>query len=101
MHAHGAMVGTMIGQAATVGLRRIARAPTLSGVLADFLQQILEVDRSRSADGNVKGQTVRAVKTSDGGPIALGPGMATLRRILVCDSKIPSLTERYMSKGRS
>ena len=62
MHAHGTMVETMIGHAATAGLGRTARAPTLSGVLADFLQQILEVDRGRSGDGKAKGQGVRAVK---------------------------------------
>ena len=62
MHAHGTMVGTMIGHAATAGLQRTGRAPTLSGVLADFLQQILEVDRGRSGDGKAKGQTVLAVK---------------------------------------
>ena len=62
MHAHGTMVGTMIGHAATTGLQRTGRVPTLSGVLADFLQQILEVDRGRSGDGKAKGQAVRAVK---------------------------------------
>ena len=62
MHAHDTMVGTMIGHAATTGLRRTARAPMLSGVLADFLQQILEIDRSRSGDGNVKELLVRTAQ---------------------------------------
>ncbi len=65
MHAHGTMVGTMIGHAATAGLQRTGRVPTLSGVLADFLQQILEVDRGRSGDGKAKGQAVKRLMEID------------------------------------
>ena len=50
MHTHGAMISSIIGSTPTMGSRRAARAPMLSGVLADFLQQIIEVDRMGSAD---------------------------------------------------
>ena len=52
MRAHGAMVGNLIGNAPMVGSRRAARAPVLSGVLADFLQQIVEVDRITLGHGD-------------------------------------------------
>ena len=50
MHAHGAMISSIIGNTPMTGSRRAARTPMLSGVLADFLQQIIEVDRMRPAD---------------------------------------------------
>ena len=50
MHTHGAMISAIIGRTPTVGSHRAARTPMLSGVLADFLQQIIEVDRMGSAD---------------------------------------------------
>ena len=46
MHAHSAVVSAMIGSAPMTGLRPSARTPMLSGVLADFLQQLIEIDRS-------------------------------------------------------
>ncbi len=45
MHAHGVVVSALIAGAAGAGLHPAARAPTLSGVVADFLEQLLEVDR--------------------------------------------------------
>ena len=50
MHAHGAMISAIIASTPTIGSHRAARTPMLSGVLADFLQQIIEVDRMGSAD---------------------------------------------------
>ena len=50
MHTHGAMISAIIGNTPTVGSHRAARTPMLSGVLADFLQQIIEADRMGSAD---------------------------------------------------
>ena len=45
MHAHSVVVGALIGSAPMAGLRPAARTPTLSGVLADFLEQLIEIDR--------------------------------------------------------
>ena len=50
MRAHGAMVSGIIGNTPTVGARHGARTPMLPGVLADFLQQMIEVDRMGSTD---------------------------------------------------
>ena len=45
MHAHSAVVSAMIGNAPLAGLRPSERTAMLSGVLADFLIQLIEVDR--------------------------------------------------------
>ena len=44
MHAHTAVVSALIASAPRAGLRPAARTPTLSGVLADFLEQLIEID---------------------------------------------------------
>ena len=44
MHAHSVVVSALIASAPTGGLRPAARTPMLSGVLADFLEQLIEVD---------------------------------------------------------
>lgn len=46
MHAHSAIVSAMIGNAAMAGIEPTpaARSPMLSGVLADFLRQLIEID---------------------------------------------------------
>ena len=43
MHAHSVVVSAMIGSAPMTGLRPAAGTPMLSGVLADFLQQLIEL----------------------------------------------------------
>ena len=45
MHAHRVVVGALIGSASMAGLRPAARTPMLSGVLADFLEQLIDIDR--------------------------------------------------------
>lgn len=45
MHAHSAVVSAMIGNAPLAGLQPSERTPMLSGVLADFLRQLIEMDR--------------------------------------------------------
>ena len=45
MHAHSVVVSALIESAAMTGLRPAARTPMLSGVLADFLEQLIEIDR--------------------------------------------------------
>ena len=44
MHAHSVVVSTLIESAATAGIRPPARTPMLSGVMADFLEQLIEID---------------------------------------------------------
>ena len=46
MHAHSVVVSALIESAAMTGLRPAARTPMLSGVLADFLEQLIELDQS-------------------------------------------------------
>jgi len=49
MHAHQVVVGALIRDASRAGLTRSAPLPTLSGILADFLQNLIEItDESRS-----------------------------------------------------
>ena len=45
MRAHGALVGALIARASTAGLPHRAPAPMLSGVTADFLEQLHGIDR--------------------------------------------------------
>lgn len=45
MHAHSVVVSALIGSAPTAGLRPAARTSMLSGVLADFLEQLIAIDR--------------------------------------------------------
>lgn len=45
MHAHSAVVSAVLGNAPMAGLRPAARTSLLSGVLSDFLQQLIELDR--------------------------------------------------------
>ena len=47
MHAHSVVVSALIGSAPTAGLRPATRTPMLSGVLADFLEQLIEIDLPR------------------------------------------------------
>ena len=44
MHAHSVVVSALIESASMTGLRPAARTPMLSGVLADFLEQLIELD---------------------------------------------------------
>ena len=53
MHAHSVVVSATIGSAPMAGLRPVTGTPMLSGVLADFLQQLMEIDRPRIEIGRV------------------------------------------------
>lgn len=46
MHAHSVVVNALIGNAPHAGLHPPNRTPALSGVLADFLSQLIEIDRA-------------------------------------------------------
>ncbi len=43
MHAHRVVVSSLIGRASRAGLRRDAPLPMLSGVLTDFLEQLIDL----------------------------------------------------------
>ncbi len=45
MHAHSVVVSALIESATMTGIRPTARTPLLSGVLADFLEQLIEIDQ--------------------------------------------------------
>lgn len=47
LHAHHALVGGIIRNTPMAGRHQSAATPVLTGVLADFLQQIIEIDRTR------------------------------------------------------
>ncbi len=54
MHAHSAVVSSLISGASLAGLRPATRTATLSGVLADFLEQLIGIDQGhvpRQRDG--------------------------------------------------
>ena len=47
MHSHQVVVSALFQNATTAGLRPAAGTPMLSGVLADFLQQLIAIDPTR------------------------------------------------------
>lgn len=60
MHAHRVIASAMIGNAAMAGLRPIS-TPMLSGVLADFLQQLIEIVPSSSSQRDLGTQIEKAI----------------------------------------
>ncbi len=55
MHAHSMVVRSLIGQASHAGIRRQVEVPLLSGVLADFLENLIDLPSSRSQYGELVG----------------------------------------------
>ena len=51
MHSHQVVVSALVQNAATAGLRPDTRTPVLSGVLADFLQELILVSASANRRG--------------------------------------------------
>lgn len=49
MHAHSVVVSSLIDRATMSGIRPAAQLPMLSGVLADFLEQLIELEPRRSS----------------------------------------------------
>ena len=45
MHSHGAVVSGVLDSAPMAGFQSVSRAPLLSGILADFLRQLITLDR--------------------------------------------------------
>ena len=54
MHAHNVIVSALIANAATGGIRPVANIPMLSGVVADFLQQLVNVGLSKISSQTTK-----------------------------------------------
>ena len=44
MHAHRVVVSTLVERAAMAGLRSAPRTPMMSGILADFLEELIDID---------------------------------------------------------
>ena len=65
MHAHSVVVSALIGRAPMAGLRPAARTPVLSGIMADFLEQLIELGhargRRRKPERGLSGQIEDAV----------------------------------------
>ncbi len=64
MRAHNVVVGALIASAPTAGLRPVTRTPTLSGVLADFLEQLIEIDRIGPANRKAKEDIGRNIENA-------------------------------------
>lgn len=78
MHAHRVVVRALIESAATSGLRPTARTPALSGVMADFLEQLLEIDRPSNPGANGRSDLVRGIETAIlGGSVGIDRSSAT------------------------
>ena len=58
MHAHRVIVRSMISQAPRAGLQRDALLPQLSGVLADFLEELIGLDDRRHSISRKPGEAL-------------------------------------------
>ena len=59
MHSHQMVVSTLFQNAATAGIRPSTNVPMLSGVLADFLDQLIRIDRPRRIPRKRPGRSTR------------------------------------------
>lgn len=64
MHAHRVVVSSLIGQAASGGLRRTRDLPTLSGVLADFLREIINAGDPGNSQNSASNEIARLLESS-------------------------------------
>lgn len=64
MHAHRVVVSALIENATMAGLRRTGPTPTLSGVLADFLRHLIEIDRRRPGRRRFHPELGRSIEES-------------------------------------
>ena len=64
MHAHSVVVSSLIGSAPMAGLRPAMRTPMLSGVLADFLEQLIELDHPSYLQRKTQWIELKRFKTS-------------------------------------
>ena len=72
MHAHRALVSAFIDNAPMAGLRPSLEVPTLSGVLSDFLQQLLAIDHPAvGRKGCLQGHSTRIERAMLGGSVGV------------------------------
>ncbi len=71
MHAHSVVVTALISSASSAGLRPAERMPVLSGVLADFLEQLIEIDSVRGRRKQTIDQTENIERHILGGTISI------------------------------
>lgn len=69
MRAHGVVVGALIGRASMAGQRREAPTPALSGVLADFLRQLVEMGSRSHRGGKPMQVLAEQIETAIGGSV--------------------------------
>ena len=62
MHAHRVVVSSLIGRASRAGLRRDAPLPVLSGVLADFLGQLIELGDIPGRRSNINSTLAKRIE---------------------------------------
>lgn len=58
MHSHQVVVSTLIQNAANAGLRPAVNVPTLSGILADFLDQLIQMASRHGSKSSKKGDSL-------------------------------------------
>jgi len=58
MHSHKVVVSALVQHATTAGLRPAADVPILSGVLADFLEQLIQMAGNHGSEGNRNGDAL-------------------------------------------
>ncbi len=58
MHSHKVVVSALVQHAATAGLRPAADVPILSGILADFLEQLIQMAGSHGSRRDSKGEVL-------------------------------------------
>ncbi len=54
MQSHRIIVSSLVNRATRVGLERLPEVPTLSGVIAEFMQQIILYDEDRVPESEIK-----------------------------------------------
>ncbi len=69
MHAHRVVVGSLVGRASRAGFRQDSRLPVLSGVLVDFLEQLIELGGPRQRESGLSTVAMRLEREILGGAV--------------------------------
>ena len=69
MHAHRVVVGSLVGRASRAGFRQDSPLPVLSGVLADFLEQLIELGGPRQRASGLSTLATRLEREILGGAV--------------------------------
>ena len=65
MHAHQALVSALIQRSARAGIHRSEAIPALSGVLADFLEQLISIGQRRANTGKLEKRRRKSVALAE------------------------------------